>query len=283
MGAIGRNVVVLDLERRERVSTSHPLSHPSSATFSANGDALAVKATNGHIVVLNPETGVVISDHRNKKEGEGSNVACSQDGEYLVDGSWDGAFTVRHMLTGQILLRDELRGEMIRRVTHDERRQTWAIEHQPKAQGGENMPPPGYISVVEWPFSSLRSAKVVSFRRHLDAPTVSPDGKRLCFRDRHQNELFVARLHDGEILARVPLQIGGTGSDLAWSNDGAIIGAVGSDGFVFFRGSDLAPLGRHPAKYPSSVLFHPNENDVLLGTWNTSSVEALDTVSKRRG
>lgn len=64
MGAVGRNVVVIDLDRRERLSTTHPLKHASSAIFSAKGDALAVKSTSGHIVVLNPETGEVISDHR---------------------------------------------------------------------------------------------------------------------------------------------------------------------------------------------------------------------------
>src|SRR5262249_34949764 len=148
------------------------LSHPSSATFSASGDALAVKATSGHIVVLNPETGVIIADHRNQEEGEGSNLTCTADGEYLVDGSWDGAFTVRHMLTGETLLRDEFRGQMISRVTHDEHRQRWVVEQQPKAYGGENAPPPGYVSVVEWPFSSLRGAKVVRFGCYLDAPTV---------------------------------------------------------------------------------------------------------------
>ena len=107
LGAVGRNVVVADLERRERLSTSEPLSHPSSATFSANGEALAVKATSGHIVVLNPQTGALIKDHRNRKEG--SNLACSPDGEYLVGGSWDGTFTVRQIRTGQILLRDDFR------------------------------------------------------------------------------------------------------------------------------------------------------------------------------
>ncbi len=278
MGAVGRNIVVVHLERRERVSTSHPLSHPSSAVFSANGHALAVKATSGHIVILDPTSGVVISDHRNKKEGEGSNVACSPDGEYLVDGSWDGAFTVRHMLTGQIIVRDEFRGQMITRITHDEHRRTWAVEHQLKAQTGENMPAPGYVSIVRWPFTSLREAEVVRFASYLDAPTLSPDGNRLCFRDRHQNQLIVARLEDGQITARAPLQIGGTGSDLAWSTDGSVIGAVVSDGFMFFRATDLAILHRHSAKYPSSVIFHPNGRDVLLGTWEKSSVEEIGFV-----
>jgi hypothetical protein len=281
MAAVGRNVVVVDLEGRERISTSHPLSEPSSASFSADGDALAVKATNGHIVVVNPETGVVICNHRNKREGEGGNIACSQDGEHLVDGSWAGAFTIRHMLTGQILVRDEFRGQMIGRITHDEHRRTWVVEHQPKAQSGENMPPPGYISVVQWPFSSLRGAKVVRFGCYLDAPSVSPDGTRICFRDRHQNELLVARLDDGQILARARLEIGGTGSDLAWSSNGSVIGAVASDGFAFFSGNDLALLGRRAAKYPSSVLFHPNGHDVLLGTWDRSSVEKIGVVCNR--
>jgi hypothetical protein len=127
MGALGRNVVVLNLERRERVSTSHPFSHPSSATFSPNVNALAVKATSGHIVVLDPETGNLVSDHLNKGEGEGSNVACSRDGQYLVDGSWNGTFTVRELLTGRIIVRDEFPGQMLTRVTHDVEGRIWVI------------------------------------------------------------------------------------------------------------------------------------------------------------
>ena len=97
---------------------------------------------------------------------------------------------------------ETISGEMIRRVTHDKRRQTWAIEHKPKGR-------PGYISLLEWPFTSRRDAKVLSFDRHLDAPTLSPDGKRLCFRDRYGDELLVARLEDREILARALLKMAG--------------------------------------------------------------------------
>jgi hypothetical protein len=127
----------------------------------------------------------------------------------------------------------------------------------------------------------LQNARVLSFGCYFDTATVSPDGRQLCFRDSHQNDLVVANLASGELLARVPLKIGGTGSDLAWSSDGSVIGAVVSGGFKFFRASDLAALGFVEAKYPSSVLFHPNGVDVLLGTWLKSFVEDVSSIWNR--
>jgi hypothetical protein len=103
----------------------------------------------------------------------------------------------------------------------------------------------------------LRQHKILDLGRYIQAATIAPDGLRFCFRDRINNELMVARIADGEILARTPLIIGGTGSELGWSADGRLIGAVSSDGFRFFMASNLASVGCETAQYPSSVAFRP--------------------------
>jgi len=274
----GRYVVVIDLNSRDRLSSSPPLSHPSSVAFASNDEALAVKSTSGHIIVLNAQTGELIADHKNKKDGEGSNIVCTPDGQHLIDGSWNGSFTLRHLLTGRIVSRDELPGEMITRITHDQHARLWLVEHGLKVRPGENMLPPDYVSVSEWPFSSLQSGSILQFERHMRGSTISPDGTRLCFVDQHRNELCVARTDTREMLAIAPLQLGGTGCDLAWSNDARIIGAVADMGFRFFRASDLEPVGSYAASYPSSVMFHPNGCDVLLGTWRTSMAQPLANI-----
>ena len=67
LACLGRNVVVIDLAAGQRVSTNHPLPHPSGAAFAPDGDALAVKATNGRIVVINTRSGEVLHDHMNQQ------------------------------------------------------------------------------------------------------------------------------------------------------------------------------------------------------------------------
>lgn len=278
--ALGRNVVVIDLLKKRRLWTAHPLSHPSDSAFSTNGSALAVKATSGQILVLNPETGVVLSDFQNENDGEGCGMAFLQDGNNIIDGSWRGALTIRHALNGRIYARDERPGEMITRITHDAARKTWLVEHQPKVRPGENIPASSYLSILKWPITSLRDAEIVNLGFDIRSATIAPDGERFCFRDRHSNRVLVARLSDGEILASTALATGGTGSELSWSADSRLIGAIGAEGFKIFRAEDLTTAADHPAEYPSSVAFHPNGQDVLLGTWKTTAVKRLEAMGE---
>jgi WD40 repeat protein len=232
--ALGRNVVLIDLRERTRIWTGHPLSHLSSVAFSPNCEMLAVKSTSGNIVVLDTATGAVLSDHCNKADGEGCGVAFTADGEHLIDGSWEGILTVRHALTGEVVIRNEHADEMITRITHDAKRKTWLVLHEPKVASNGQKPSCGYLSIAKWPIKPLQQHKILDLGRYIQAATIAPDGLRFCFRDRINNELMVARIADGEILARTPLIIGGTGSELAWSADGRLIGAVSSDGFRFY-------------------------------------------------
>jgi len=77
------------------------------------------------------------------------------------------------------------------------------------------------------------------------------------------------------VFATAPHQFGGTAIEFAWSRDGRVIGAVASDGFRFLRASDLSSMAHYPLRYPSSLLFHPNGRDVLLGTWDTTVIKSL--------
>lgn len=279
LACLGRNVVVIDLAARQRLSTSHPLSHPSTASFSPNGEALAVKATSGRIVVVDPCNGQVLHDHENQKDGEGCGVRFAPGGEALVDGSWDGALTVRRARDNVILDRKLFPGEMIRRITHDAGRRIWLVEHSPKVRPGESMPAPGYVSLCHWPFSPQTTRKI-SFERHIESATLSPDGTRFCFlQSRGEPRLHVARTSDGQVLASgAPLELGGTGSELAWSDDGQYVGAVSEGAFLFHRASDLAVVGRAASEYPSSMAFIPGGEQLALGSWDTSAVAPLRDV-----
>ncbi len=273
---LGRNVVMIDLAARKRLWTRHPLSHPSNAALAPNGEALAVKATSGRIAVIDPFSGEILHDHNNHKEGEGGGVAFSPDGTWLVDGSWNGHLTVRHAVDGTIISRNHFAGEMITRVTHDQSRSTWLVEHSPIVRPGENMPPPDYVTIRQWPFSS-QTTRTISYGLHIESATLSPDGSRFCyFHKSSERRVHIAQTSDGQILtSSIPLEQGGTGSELAWSTDGSYVAAVSKRMFVLFRSSDLAIVGQIPCQYPSSVAFLPNGEDIVLGSWNTTIITKL--------
>ena len=105
VACVGRRLNLFEVSSGNKVSTSHPFSHPSSAAFSPAGSLLAVKNTSGRIAVLYSATGEVVFDHKNQAEGEGSEVLFSPDGTELIDGSWKGVVTIRKTLGNTIVTR----------------------------------------------------------------------------------------------------------------------------------------------------------------------------------
>jgi hypothetical protein len=279
IACLGRNVVVIDVGERRRVSTSHPFSHPSHAAFAPNARSLAVKATNGRIVVLDPLSGAMLFDHKNQKDGEGGNVAFAPGGSDLVDGSWAGSLTVRSARGGSVLSREQFPGEMITRVSHDHSRRTWLVEHTPKALSADGLPPPEYVTVRSWPFAA-GTPRVLSFGLHFQSAILSPDASRICFIERwDEQRVHVARVSDGSIIATsVPTESGGTGNELAWSDDGKYIASVQASKFVLLDAANLTVVGSVPCQYPSDMTFLPAANELVLGSWNTSSIVDLRDV-----
>lgn len=279
IACLGRKVVVIDAGERRRVSTSHPFSHPSHAAFAPDARSLAVKATSGRIVVLDPVSGAVLFDHQNQKDGEGGNLAFALGGSDLVDGSWAGSLTVRNARGGSVLSREQFPGEMITRVSHDRSRRTWLVEHSPRALSADGSPPPEYVTVRSWPFVA-GTPRVLNFGLHFRSAILSPDASRICFIERwDKHRVHIARVSDGSIIATsVPTESGGTGSELAWSDDGRYIASVQARKFVLLDAANLSVVGSVPCQYPSDMTFLPATNELVLGSWNTSSIVGVRDV-----
>jgi WD40 repeat protein len=277
LACLGRNVVVIDVSARRRLSTSHPLSHPSDVAFSPDGATLVIKNTSGRIVIIDPRSGEVLRDHRNQKEGPGDEVQFSPDGDQLVDSSWSGELTVRQALDGSIHSREQFPGEMITRLTHDETRLNWLIEHQPIVRPGENFAPPAYVELRKWPF--MPGNANMSFGFDIDNATLSPDGRSICLIEKPAFRLHVAHVSTGALVASGDtFAHGGTGNEIAWSTDGRLIASVQARKFVFYRSSDLTILGEVSCEYPSSMSFRAGGQQVALGSWKKSAILPLSAV-----
>ena len=278
---VGRRVNGFDLENCQRILSARPFPHASHSDFSPDNKELAVKYTNGRIVILDLATGDVMRDYKNQKEGEGSEAFFSPDGQELVDGSWNGLISIRK-LSGPGVSTKQFPGEMIDRISHDSQKRSWLIQHRKKVQPGQQWPDYDYLVLHRWPLFE-RKQKVFSFDYYLQSATISPDGSRICLICRRRGGgnwwMQVVRASDSKIIAiNTEIKIDGTGSELAWSTDSNLVGSVQKRRFVFYRASDLVTLGELPCQYPSSICFLPKDDLVVLGTWNSSALVSISDV-----
>ena len=278
---VGRRVNGFDVENRQRILSARPFPHASHSDFSPDNKKLVVKYTNGRIVILDLATGDVMRDYKNQKEGEGSEVFFSPDGQELVDGSWNGLISIRK-LSGPGVSTKQLPGEKIDRISHDSQKRSWLIQHRKTFQPGQQWPDYDYLVLHRWPLFE-RKQKVLSFDYYLESATISPDGSRICLICRRKGGenwwMQVVRASDSKIIAiNTEIKIGGTGSELAWSTDSKLVGSVQKRRFVFYRASDLVTLGELPCQYPSSICFLPKDDLVVLGTWNSSALVSISDV-----
>jgi WD40 repeat protein len=278
---VGRRVNGFYVENCQRILSARPFPHPSHSDFSPDNKKVAVKYTNGRIVILDLSTGNVMRDYKNQREGEGSEAFFSPDGQELVDGSWNGLISIRK-LSGPGVSTKQFPGEMIDRISHDSHKRSWLIQHKNKVQPGQKWPDYDYLVLHRWPLFGGK-LKVFSFDNYLHSATISPDGSRICLICRLRGggnwSMQVVRASDSKIIAiNSEIEIGGTGSELAWSTDSNLVGSVQKRRFVFYRASDLATLGELPCQCPSSICFLPKDDLVVLSTWNSSALVSISDV-----
>jgi WD40 repeat protein len=274
IAALGRNVVTGDTTAMRRLSSCHPLSHPSHASFNSDGTLLAVKSTSGRIVLLNPTTGTTEVDFANDADGEGSNIAFSAGGNVLVDASWDGVLKIRDVRTCKVVQEFNYPGEMITELSCSADGQTWAFLHKPKATECDSVPAAPYVSVWQWPLSSphyIRMALDLA-----DAAVISPDGSSLAVSGYcRASKKTLVRILDIEGKCLSECQVDRCKS-LRWSPCGTLIGRVGKSEIAVHFSESLAQSKSFELAYPSAVAFAPDLSFIALGSWNGGVVQPFE-------
>lgn len=277
IAALGRNVVVANTRTLRKLSSAHPVSHPSRACFNGDGTLLAVKSTSGRIVVMRVTDSLVLCDHSNQREGEGSALHFSPCGEFLVDGSWAGQVVVREALRPSAANRFEFDGEMITGVSPSGDCQLWLVTHQPRTPPGAITHEPAYLTVWQWPLTKPKKT-IRPLLANVESCVLSPDGKRIALvgldETLGQWALQVLSI-SGKELCRSPIDTGGTGSTLRWSADGASIGSIQRGRIAVYASADLSESASYPLEYPSDICFSSDHSFIALGTWTFGLVERV--------
>ena len=212
IAALGRNVVIADLDCRRRLSTSHPLSHPSHADFSADDRLLVVKSTWGEIAVLDTKSGENLCSHRPKRQDEGTAIRFAPDSDFLVDGSWSGEIRVRQVSNLSVIESFAFEGEMIKAVSRNEQGDLWLFAHTTKYKPEVAETPRPNVSLWKWPLRAAQSTFSVGLKT-LDAAALAPTAPYIAvvgFCEETNVRVLRILSSSGSVLASTPLTIGGT-------------------------------------------------------------------------
>lgn len=273
---LARDISLWDVVSRKKLWRSHPLSHPSDAAFSPDGELMAVKSTSGRIVTLATTTGEVCHDFENQSEGEGSNLLFSGCGRFIVDGSWEGILTVRDAFSGLVHFRREHGGELLRRVHSVRNGSAWIVEHAPIATTRDRPPENGYFTVSAWPFSSIAPVSLGIRLPFIGASAFSEDGSRLAiFFGAPPRNLRVYELPSEREMWRVNVTNEGYGWELRWSRCGRFLASAQTACIVHYCGATGERLTEFPIPYPSEVDYSSDSRLIALGSWQAGEIRQL--------
>ena len=278
LAVLGRDLVLWDVAARQKLWRGKFIAHCSSMAFSPDGGRLAIKSTTGQLAVVDAQSGQLLVNFQNRKDGEGCGPAWSPCGQYLADGGWDGRLRVRDAQTGMLIFMQEHAGEMLRGVCAMDGGRRLLVLHGVKSVDEGQAQPPDYCSVWDWPLQTGGGRKVLSLPGLMSCAP-SPDGERLAVLHHAGGEeyLSVHAMDDGRQLATVPVEAGGgTGNALRWLPDGSALGRIGKGKLLFYRWPGLGVLAQEDFMYPCALDFLPGSSLAAIGSWESGMLMDLN-------
>jgi len=277
LAAIGRNVVIADLHNRKRLCSSHPLSHPSNADFSADERLLVIKSTWGEVALLDAGTGEKLSAHRPKRQDEGAAILFNAEADFLVDGSWSGEIRVRQVSNLSVVESFAFMGEMIEAVSRSASGDCWLFAHTTKSSRDLTKVPRPYVSLWRWPLREQELSFTVGLKT-IETAALAPSAPYMAvvgFCENTNGRVLRLLSTVGVVIASTPLSISGTGSSTRWSHDSKLIGTVTKGAFVIYSAPELIPYASFPEEYPSDLAFLKSGTEIVLGSWTAGLVTKL--------
>jgi hypothetical protein len=272
VAAVGRKVVLADLQQRKRLWSTHALSHPSSADFSGDESMLAVKSTWGEIALLDTVSGDTLVSTRPKAQDEGADIRFA-GADHLIDCSRSGDIRVRQVSDLAVIETFHFENQLIPTVSFNAERQVWLFFHIPKWLN--NTRRNDYITIWDWPLKQPK-AELDTGLSGITAE-LSPSGEQIALSgldaSSRTNELRVLTL-DGSLIAKV--QTKSLATVVRWSRDSKSIATCEMQGgFHVFDAQTLALRAQFQEMYPSDIAFIENDSRLILGSCTAGCIVDL--------
>jgi WD40 repeat protein len=281
----GRDVTMLDISTRKSMFAVHPIANPSHIAFSPDGRSVVVKGTSGRTIVLNAQTGRMIRDFRNQKEGEGDKALFTACSRFVVSVSWGGLFSVRDRESGKLVFSQsygddcQLTGLS---TTAERSLFVYSIGGRPRSSEGLT---PCTVALHRWPGHSTRAETLPKEFAAIWGLQVSPSGRFLAVvYGTPPNTLEIYDITRSRTVAQCRWS-GSPGCSIAWARDEKTLIVNGDECFRMYALPKLRVLRELPAQYPCFVGFSPAEDSVALGSWKQSFIIPsgfLDEFESRR-
>jgi hypothetical protein len=265
---------VWDLEKQKRLWRANPVQYLYYAAFSPDGKLLAVKSTTGQIVVVEADTGKVVCDFRNRKDGEGCNILFSPCGKYIIDGSWDDRLLVREAATGKIKFERAFPNEMIHEICAVDGGSSFVVMHNPKyVEDGESPPP--YLTRWKWPFGDkpVSTAQLPDDLYTMSA--LSPDGQYFAFdssRIPKKPTIDIRSAQNGKLVVAIPCAREDRVERIRWSADGKLLAVVKKNEVAIYRAGKFDPIAEPELTDANDIAFSPAGDTIALGAKNGTVV-----------
>lgn len=240
------------------------VSHLSEASISPDGSRIAVISTSGRILVFDLE-GTCLLDCKNHREGEGRNLVWTEDGQFLIDGSWKGAIRQRNADTGEIVL--EVSTHMVGCLVLLPQRRLATIQ----TIVGDH--PPSFLEIRD--LTDPCQVRRVFFLGYRHTKGISPQC-RFVWSIRREGvfELADSDLHP---IANRTIDSSGSGYAVAFHPDFREMTCVIRRWQITrLRIPSLEEIQSYEIEYPCEAAYSPDGQWLALGGWKSGKLVRLD-------
>ncbi len=261
LATLGRGLTLWRCPEIEKLAKISALSNTCEFVFSPDSRLIAVKNTSGRIALIDTSAHSITIDFRNQADGMGSNILFADDGQHLVDASWEGAHIVR-TLEGELTFREVFKGDMV----------TAVLRHPDGRYWFRHVRPDERLIGRTWPFKSGEFDRVLVPLFMYNDATFSPDGSSLAVV--HNFDPAVITIYSFpamEELRSVPIP-DKSAHVLRYSPCGRLLAAAGGDSLVVLNQNPLSLIEQIPIPYCYKVEFSPTAPLMAVGSGSSGEV-----------
>jgi Tol biopolymer transport system component len=273
VAAVCYKIIVLDLHTKKRIAVYSPLRNTSNLCFNPDGSILAVKNTHGQIATTDPYTGRVRRHFPNYEFGDGSNIAYSPCGGYIMTVTGLSDLRMLDAESGATMQSWQFPDEFVRCISHSSDRQKWCLLHSGIWRNSDTPRPPRYVSIWNWATKTYR--KIFLSIDSVSTALISPTGKHIILTGvnyRPFSELYQIINMDGDVVAT------GSGPDrfrLCWSQDETLLSIADGNKCEIFTYPEMKTVRIFRSRDNYDIAFSADNSFVVRAADDTGFIDLL--------